>query len=618
MAKLKHILVLDFETHYSKDYSLRNMTTPEYILDRRFQVLLLAALDIRWPAPRIVLPADIPAFLAQYPANETVAISHNALFDMSILSWKYGWVPASLQDTLGLVRTLRNYKYNSLGKVAQQLFGSDTKGDVLPKVMGLDTAGIKQAGLWPDFCTYAMNDVRICAQIYYKLYPELPAEERKVMDLVLRAAVQPVLHADVPMLQQHLDDLRRRKAWLLRECQYDKAALMSTAKFKEALEELGVEIKTKMSATGRTVPAFSKTDPFMAELLEYQEGNEEVNYAVQTLAAARLSQRSTIEETRAEKFIRIAQLPWAKMGVNGQSPLLPVALRYGGAHTHRLSGEWKLNMQNLPRDKEKSRLRAAITAPPGHKLVSADLSQVEARIVARLAGQDDLLVAFAKGEDVYASFAAMVFNTKVTKNTHPAHRFIGKTAILGLGYGCGAERFFVMVTTQARQVGINLVGLFDRDIAQFIVDTYRRAFPLIPVTWRMLDRMLATYVKAGNQKQMHHWGPVTFRSGQVELPNGLKLLYAPDDLSLYGAKLLENITQALARIIIMQTAVRLDRQGLRFAIQAHDELVFAVPDQRVEAAKTLIKCEMEREPEWLPALPLAAELGVGLNYGEVK
>ncbi|HEX6825420.1 MAG TPA: DNA polymerase [Nitrospiraceae bacterium] len=612
MAELKHFLVLDFETFYSKEYTLKKMTTPEYILDDRFQVLLLAAFAAGWKGPRIIEPKDIPAFLADYPAGETVACSHNALFDMSILAWKYNWVPARLRDTLGMVRTLRNYKDNRLGSVAKELFGADTKGSTIHRVVGLDTRGIKQAGLWPEYCTYAMNDVRLCTQIYFKLAPELPAEEREVMDLVLRAAVSPVLHADVAMLQTHLDELRRRKAWLLRECNYDKAALMSTAKFKEALELLGVEVKFKTSPTGNSIPAFAKTDPFMTELAEYEEADEDTNYKVQTLAAARLSHRSTIEETRAQKFVNIARLPW------GNGPLLPVALRYGGAHTHRLSGEWGLNMQNLPRDKEKSKLRAAIIAPPGNRIITADLAQIEARIVACLCGQDDLLEQFANGEDVYASFASTVFGGTVTKQTRPNERFIGKTAILGLGYGCGVDRFYQMVVTQARMSGIPLEDLFDRNLAQRIVDAYRIRFAHIPRAWKTLDRLWSFVINSRNPNQQQVWGPVVCKSGQIVLPNGLKLRYQLGDQSIYGAKLLENIVQALARIVVMQAAIRLNREGYRFALQAHDELGFVVTETDIGRAMGTIQREMVQPPSWMPDLPLAVEVGVGSSYGEAK
>jgi DNA polymerase family A len=611
-AKFKHFLCVDYETFYSKDYSLRHMSPPEYILDPRFQVHLLAVYDLAWPAPRLLLPEQIPSFLAQYPAEETICCSHNALFDLAILSWRYNWVAGRLQDTLGLVRSLRSYRRYSLGEVVKQLFGRDSKGDVIHKVAGMDVAAIKRAGLWSTYCTYALNDVLECSHIYLKLLPEFPEEEQRVMDLVLRAAVQPVLHADIPLLEQHLDALRRRKAALLQDCGYDKTALMSTLKFQQALESLGVAVERKTSATGRSVPAFAKSDPFMTTLLEYEEADDDINFQVQTLAMARLSHRSTIEETRAERFVNIAKLPW------GNGPLLPVALRFGGAHTGRLSGEWRMNMQNLPRDKIKSKLRAALCAPPGYQLITADLAQIEARIVACLCGQTNLITAFRNGEDVYASFASTVFKRTIIKKTHPNERFIGKTAILGLGYGCGYKRFYQMVVTQAKQNQIDLEALkFNENTALDIVNTYRRSYPHISSTWIHLDTIMTTDLfNAGSEGKK--WGPVTFTPSQIVLPNGMTLRYVKGDPDLYGAKILENITQALARIVIMQAAVRLARKGLRFLLQSHDELVFSVLDCLVPDAKLIIHEEMTCPPAWMPDLPLAVEIGVGDNYGATK
>jgi DNA polymerase len=614
-GSIKHLLFVDFETLYSKEYSLRRLSPPEYILDPRYQTLMMSAYDIEWAAPKIILPEDIPSFLADYPPEYTQCCSFNALFDLAILAWRYDWIPTRLQDTLGMVRALRNYRRNSLKEVMKQLFGRDSKGDTIHKVIGMDAAAIKRAGLWPEFCTYAMNDVRDCVQIYFKLLPEFPVEERLVMDLVLRAAVDPILEADTAMLEDHLQHLRRRKQLLLREAGYDKATLMSTQMFKEALESLGVPIKTKVSpATQKEIPQFAKSDPFMAELLEYEDADEDTNYAVQTLAAARLSEKSTIEETRAERFMKIAQLPW---GYN-RGALLPMPLRYGGAHTHRLSGEWKMNCQNLPRDAEKSRLRAALIAPPGMRIITADLAQIEARIVACLAGQAALIESFRDGKDVYALFASIVFGRVITKDHNPHERFIGKTAVLGLGYGCGWERFYNMVVTDARKYGISLEGLFDKEVAQTVVNTYRTLFNRIPQAWKQLDRLLARVLN-GHGNSITPWGPCQFKASKIVLPNRMTLRYILPDENLYGAKLLENITQALARIVVMSAAVQLYREhSLRFVLQTHDELVFALPEHEVEGAAPVIAHEMTQPPAWMPDLPLAVEVKIGTNYGNCK
>ena len=277
-----------------------------------------------------------------------------------------------------------------------------------------------------------------------------------------------------------------------------------------------------------------------------------------------------------------------------------------------------MNMQNLPRDKTKSKLRQAILAPPGHKLIAADLSQIEARIVAEICGQKAMSQAFRKGIDVYADFASVVFGHTVTKNTYPAERFIGKTGMLGLSYGCGKDRFYQMVVTSARQANIELdPKQFDIHMAEFIVNTYRNMFSKIRDTWYEFDRLKATYLDQDN-RSFEIWEPVKFKARAIVLPNKMTLRYEKQDENIYGAKLLENITQALARIVIMQAAARLAQRGLRFVLQSHDELVFAVPESAVDVAKEAILEEMVRPPAWLPELPLAVEIGVGDNYGETK
>jgi len=603
--------VLDAETYYSREYTLRTMTPAEYILDPQFELIGLAAMEMGH-APFWVEGPEVEAFLASLDPADTITISHNALFDNCIWAYRFGWVPALMNDTLGMARAVLNLKSNSLEAVAKVL-RLGVKGKEIGQALGMRLADLKaRPEFYKAYIAYSLNDTVMCGRIYETLIKAFPKSEIRVQDLVLRAAVEPVLHADVPLLEKHLTTLRHRKARLLRESDCDKAALMSTQKFREKLEELGVVVKTKISPTGREVPAFAKTDPFMNELQEYDGSpNEDVNYMVQTLAAARLSHKSTIEETRCERFLSIAKLPWR----NGQ-PMLPVPLRYGGAHTHRLSGEWRMNLQNLPRDN--SSLRKALVAPPGHKIISADLAQIEARIVARICEQKDLLTYFRNGEDVYAIFAQYLFRKEITKESHPDERWIGKTAILGLGYGCGHVRFNVMVLTGARRFDINLKDIYVPNNAEPIVNAYRKLFPKISRAWTVLQHKLDNVLNGRSPSHTSAFGPVWFFKGRIRLPNGLYLRYDLPDQTLYGAKLLENITQALARNVIMEAAVRLADRGYRFALQAHDELVFVVPDDEVEEASSVIMEEMTRVPDWIPALPLAAEIGVGANYGEAK
>jgi DNA polymerase len=175
-----------------------------------------------------------------------------------------------------------------------------------------------------------------------------------------------------------------------------------------------------------------------------------------------------------------------------------------------------------------------------------------------------------------------------------------------------------MVVTSARQSGIPLEGLFDERTAEVTVNTYRSLFHRIPALWWRLDDLLRVLM-SDNRAHTVPLGPVTVMAKRIQLPNGLFLRY--DNIpaaNLWGGKLLENIAQALARIVVMQAAVRLARQGLRFVSQSHDELIFVLPDSQVEESKLVILEEMIRPPPWLPDLPLAAEIGVGLTYGSCK
>ena len=348
-------LWLDFETYYADDYTLRKMTPAEYILDPRFETICVATQIDDGPVLTIDGP-DFPAWLAQHEPQNTVTVTYNALFDNCILAWHYGFVPKQMIDVLGMARTLLGHKLArlSLESVSEHL-NVGYKGTTIARVKGMRRAAIMgNAALWFDFKHYAADDVRLMHAIFNKLAPEYPRSEYKVMDLVLRAAVQPRFVCDIAMLEQHLEDVQAEKQELVATVHtlipgqpMLQDDLQSAVKFKAMLEALGVDIQYKAGAGGKMIPAFAKTDDFMAELQEHEDP------AVQALVAARLGVKSTLEEKRTERLLAVARLNW-KRYQDGTPRLysggnMPIPLRLGGAHTHRLSGDWKLNPQNMPR-----------------------------------------------------------------------------------------------------------------------------------------------------------------------------------------------------------------------------------------------------------------------------
>lgn len=621
------VIFIDYETFYSNEYSLRKMTPVEYVLDPRFECIGAAIKEGHNGEAYWVDGDDLPHFFADLDPDKTAMVSHNALFDACITSWRYNFRPAFTIDTLGIARATLGYKLKSLSlaSVANEL-GIGVKGGTVHKVIGMGAAAIKQAGLYDEYIQYAINDVELCAGIYDKLVRSglFPARELKVMDMVLRCATEPQFYLDQNVLALHLHSIKTQKDQLLAVALMgasinSKDDLMSNEKFAQALRVLGVEPPMKTSlVTGKPSYAFAKTDPQFMELEEHD------NPMVQALVAARLGHKSTLEETRTQKFLTIANLQWP----DTSQGKVPMPLRYSGAHTHRLSGEWSINVQNMPRG---GALRRAIIAPPGHQVLQTDASQIEARMVAWICGQTDLVQQFENKEDVYSSFASKVFGFAVNKKDHPAERFIGKTAILGLGYGLGWEKFQRTVKMQSKAQAGRLIELSDPE-AMKIISTYRDGYAAIPATWRVLNSNIDVLANGGHFK----FGPCIFEKGSILLPSGLRLNYhnlryedggwvyefAGKPKRLYGGALLENIVQALARIVVMDAAVRIEKlfatYGVQLALQVHDELVFCVPDELVTVCRQILLEEMRRRPTWAPSLPLDAESDAGPNYGDAK
>jgi DNA polymerase len=400
---------------------------------------------------------------------------------------------------------------------------------------------------------------------------------------------------------------------------------MSNDKFAKLLRRRGVEPPTKTStATGKETYAFAKTD------LDFVALQEHPDPVVQTLVAARLGLKSTLEETRTSRLIEVSK--------RGR---LPIMLNYYGAHTGRFSGGDKMNLQNLPRG---GTLRHSLRAPAGHKIISCDSSQIEARMVAYIAGQADLVQQFREGRDVYSEFATKFYGRPVSK-ADKLERHVGKAAILGLGYGMSAAKFQLTLKR-----GKPPVDLPDEDVDR-LVHTYRTGYHKIVELWRSCGYALTGMV-AGQEGRI---GDIlTYDHDGIILPNGMRIRYhgltatdrnftyiqdrrmfdramkarlagdtkdvgggaIPGQSRIYGAMVVENITQALARIVVAEQMLKIRDAGYHVAFQVHDENVCVVPEDRAEQAEKDIVAIMSTPPDWAPDLPVACEAGTADTYGE--
>jgi len=628
------LLFLDFETYYDRDYSLRKMTPAEYILDRRFETICMGVCR-NGDAPVLIDGPDVGSFLHSLDPHQVTTVTYNALFDNAILAWRYNFRPARMVDGLGMARALLGTRLRKLGlaDVAEHL-GVGSKGTEIHNVVGMHREDIKRdQGLWARFGAYCLNDTALLRSILDTLHDEFPAEEYDVMDAVLRTCIEPVFQCDVELLQDHLRKIRAEKAALCEAVGADKDTISGNGSFLQLLKDAGVEIEYKQGKNG-PIPAIAKTDGFMTDLLE-DERTE-----VQCLAAARLGVKSTLEEKRSERLISISGLSWPN-----KAPLMPIPLRYSGAHTWRLSGDWKINMQNLPSARMGDPvLRKSLMATSGHKIVVGDLAQIEARLVAWFCGCDKLLGEFRDKRDPYSQLAADIFDQPVNKNTmQGVARHIGKAGILGCGYGMGKDKFYASVLRSGRSM-LNpqqmemLTNVWTPELAEKSVGAYRERYSEVPRMWGKLDRALHSSWLGKLSAADWVSGPIRMFNrdgcGVVQGPGGREIRYPGAMLGdfgelwwfdggvvpkkIYGASCLENIIQFLARVVMFDIAMRLKAGGLRFIHQVHDELVFCVPDEYVGGALMTIQQEMTLPPAWCADLPLDCDVGYGQRYGDCK
>lgn len=609
------IITLDLETYYDKDYSLSKITTEEYVRDPRFQVIGVGVKvndgKTEWFSGT---HGRIKEFLAQYDWANSAVLAHNMMFDGAIMSWRFDIRPKVLFDTLCMARAIHGVEKSASLKALAENYAVGEKGTEV-----LDAKGKRRADFTPEelaaYGGYCINDVELTYNIFNIMMSRgFPKSELKLIDLTLRMFTEPTLGLDRARLEKHLEKTQLMKGDLLKVAGVeDKADLMSNPKFAALLGTFGAPCPMKISpTTGNMTYALAKTDQGMKDLLEHDDPQ------VQALAAARLGVKSTLEETRTQRFIDIS----------GRG-MLPVPVRYYAAHTGRWGGDDKINLQNLPsRGPNAKALKKCIVAPEGHSIVEADSSQIEARMLAWLARQDDVVQTFASKGDVYKKMASAIYNvdeSDVTKD----QRFVGKTTVLGAGYGMGGEKFQLAL----KNSGVDIT----KGEAAKIIGIYRETNDMISNMWKQAGTTLR-YMVRGDSMPFGKDGVlgVDTHAPGIKLPNGLLIRY--DELEeaenekggteysyktrmgrtrIYGGKVVENVTQALARLIIGEQMLRIGKK-YRVVLTVHDSIVCCVPDDEAETCKSYVEECMRWVPAWAEGLPVDCEAGIGKNYGETE
>lgn len=636
-GKKYQIVTLDFETYYDKDYTLSGkMNMSEYVRDDRFHAhgvgIKIGNGKTLWYTGK-----NIPLALREIDWSKCAMLAHNTAFDGFICSHVYDIKPAFYLDTLSMARAAHGHHMrhdlDTLAK-AHGLAGK-VKRDALVDTKGKQQLTDKEERALGAYC---VDDVEDTYKIFWKLHDYIPDKELLLIDLTLRMFCDPVLRIDIPRVQAELEREVGSKAAALLRSGASVEDLMSNEKFAKLLRRAGVNPPMKISpSTGKLTYAFAKSDLAFQELMK--NGNDKVR----ALCEARLKVKSTIGETRAARFL--------EAGKNGMK--LPILLNYSGTHTHRWSGGNKMNLQNLKRGGE---LRRSILAPEGHVIVVADSAQIEARVLAWLAGQDDVVEAFRNKRDLYSEFASLVFGYPVDRKKaatnaagqyinkegqvvadkkdayfpHEMEGFVGKVCVLGLGYGMGWRKFQHTLKSGAMGMAVELTD----EQCKAAVNLYRSRNYKIRQLWKIMDGIIVSMI-TGTPGE---FGPLTYGKGYIQLPNGLFLQYYGlhgeaevhhDDLvvheatyltrngrtKIYGGLLTENVVQALARCIIAEQMLEISKK-YRIVTMTHDEIVVVCPKKDADRCLRDMIHIMSTAPKWAEGLPLAAEGGWDVTYSK--
>jgi hypothetical protein len=650
------ILAVDFETSWGREVKLgfSCQTNEEYLRDPRFKAWGLSWKEVGTDNKAVwVRRNGVQDWANSIDWTRTALVCQNTQFDGSILSWRYGVQPCFMFDTLSMGRALHGVEVGNSLKVLAERYGLPPKGDGLsPSENILDELPFDVEQKLADYCKH---DTWLCEQIFLRMLPGYPSKELRLIDLTLRMYTRPLLVLDGAMLEPAIEEERQAREELLTRLGVEETALASNDKFAAVLEGMGVEPPTKVSkTTGEKTFAFAKNDALFQAMMNSD------NEAVALLCEARLMVKSTLQRTRAQRFLDISR----------RGPL-PFPVNYYGAATGRYTASKgsQINLQNLKRG---SFLRKAITAPEGRVLVVGDLSQIEPRVLAWLSDYGTLLDIFKGGGDPYATFGSGMFNIPgMTKDSHPVERQSAKSALLGCGYQLGWASFAAQLLTgflgappkrytkaEARQLGVTsrdvdiFIGtehlvktmeaiphsctaqelLIHCLAAQAIITRYRATAQPVVRLWELFQNLISYSLFKGNE---YRHKCLTFRKEEIVLPNGMSLRY-PDlkpegdgrriqwtyadgkkRSKLYAGKITNNVVQGTARIVMTDGMLRIDKR-YPVAGTVHDEAIAIAPESEAEEAKKWVLAQMVIEPTYLPGIPLSASGGMHKRYGLAK
>jgi len=601
-------VLIDFETFFDKDYSVKKLSTSEYVRHAKFKVHGAAVRTASWATSQWFSGDALREFIDGTDWSQTCLVAHHAQFDGFILRECFDRIPAESFCTRDAARAtfqglIKAFDLDTLAVAC----GIARKLTTLSEFKGVRELSDEQEARLAE---YAVRDAEIGWQLFQLLHPQVSPVERALMSLTHRMFIDPVLRVDVPRAQAAKAAEAAHNAAVIAASGATITQLRSDAAFQSLLVTKGIETQTKVTPKGHTKPAFAKSDQFMKDLLLHEDDH------VRRLAEARVVAKATNQGLRAQRLI--------DAGTTGDCTL-PVYYSYFGAGTGRWSGGNKMNLQNLVAGSE---LRKSVLSPLGHSdyiLAVYDSGQIECRVNAWLWDEEWVLEAFRENRDLYCELASEIYGRRITK-ADTTERFVGKTAVLGLGFYMGWRKF--QVTLKRGDRGAPIVHMTDEEAIR-VVNVYRGKNRKIVAGWETCRRIIEFLAYgSGTQQFGKIW--VNADTASVRLPSGREIIYPNmqqndegayfyidngDIVFIHPGGMCENLVQAIARDIIGEQMLDINEE-YRVVMMTHDEIIALIPIWIAKQAAAWIRSQMLRARAWCPDIPLAAEGGFSVCYSK--
>jgi DNA polymerase len=290
-------------------------------------------------------------------------------------------------------------------------------------------------------------------------------------------------------------------------------------------------------------------------------------------------------------------------------------------------------------------LRGAIVPAPGHVFAGGDYAQIEARVVLWFADERAALELLRSGGKIYETMAGAIYGCRPEDIENPSERRqVGKSAVLGAGFGLGWRKFieYVFATTGIR---------ISEELAQGAIGAYRSTYAGVPKLWRETEAAAKAAIRAPSSRVTFAGERASFqvtRDSQwmtMTLPGGRRLRYYRPEIrederegwegnkivsflgvnqytrkfqreTTWGGTLVENMVQATARDLLMEARQRVTEYGWPVVLHVHDELLAEIHGHEASDAAATLQQIMEASPAWANGLPVAAETRSGLRFGK--